>query len=516
MPFPDQVREKTLVAAARYCCVCHRFKGVKVEVHHIVPESRGGTNDLENAIALCLDCHTDAGHYNPAHPRGSKYSPSELRRHRDQWYAMVKANAIRPPAEPDILLCRYLLCKSFDALREITLGDLSNAPANKPLLVTNAVRGYHRHLVETHPEQYRHEQVDGEAFVNRDALLRKHRGARIIERSSADHYPYFQTVRSPAIDELCERVAPRDVVTRLLLDADVDPTEISVALAYHEQCGQECFQEIYHVRPLWGLYLAATNVTEDVIRIEAVTCEIDEPAGLGYRRLVRRAELVKTDVRLPAAPIPVGGTILVPLATLLGPMTNVHYQLLSEESSTLRSGQVQVVSHKDISAAYDNTTLIGPALWPLSFHLAQAGVMSKQHLHEFDLSNLYTIHRFWEMGSCPHLFCVSSESGTRKYLGQLFARTPGKKATETLLVQSGTTALVIAELEPERTILDHIRVNGQIFLEGLILTQGQSLLVDVYPGDVVEITGQYESPSGARPNPLERNRVISNFIHGVT
>jgi hypothetical protein len=57
-----------------------------VNVHHIVPEADGGPNVLENAIALCFTCHAEAGHYNPRHPLGTKYSPEELRKHRDDWW----------------------------------------------------------------------------------------------------------------------------------------------------------------------------------------------------------------------------------------------------------------------------------------------------------------------------------------------------------------------------------------------------------------------------------------------
>lgn len=45
-----------------------------------------GANALENAICLCLRCHAEAGHFNPRHPLGTKYSPNELKAHRDQWW----------------------------------------------------------------------------------------------------------------------------------------------------------------------------------------------------------------------------------------------------------------------------------------------------------------------------------------------------------------------------------------------------------------------------------------------
>ncbi|MBK8253548.1 MAG: HNH endonuclease [Polyangiaceae bacterium] len=87
MPFPDPVRTDALVRSRRVCCVCHNFAGRDAVVHHIVQEADGGSNTLDNAILLCSRCHGEAGHYNPRHPLGTKYSPEELRRHRDDWWA---------------------------------------------------------------------------------------------------------------------------------------------------------------------------------------------------------------------------------------------------------------------------------------------------------------------------------------------------------------------------------------------------------------------------------------------
>jgi hypothetical protein len=86
MPFPRDIRDIALVKSHRRCCVCHEFGGRSVNVHHIEQEADGGPNTLGNAICLCLRCHAEAGHFNPRHPMGTKYSPAELRAHRDQWW----------------------------------------------------------------------------------------------------------------------------------------------------------------------------------------------------------------------------------------------------------------------------------------------------------------------------------------------------------------------------------------------------------------------------------------------
>lgn len=101
MPFPNSVKEEALVRSRRCCCVCHQFAGLYTNVHHIVPESDSGSNDLGNAIVLCLRCHGEAGHYNVQHPIGDKYSPKELRRHRDEWWEWCKNNPAVPlPKDP--------------------------------------------------------------------------------------------------------------------------------------------------------------------------------------------------------------------------------------------------------------------------------------------------------------------------------------------------------------------------------------------------------------------------------
>jgi hypothetical protein len=89
MGFPSDIVEKVLVACGRCCCICHKFCGTKIELHHIVQEADGGENIFDNCIPLCLDCHAEVKAYNPHHPKGRKFTESELKKHRDQWYSKV-------------------------------------------------------------------------------------------------------------------------------------------------------------------------------------------------------------------------------------------------------------------------------------------------------------------------------------------------------------------------------------------------------------------------------------------
>lgn len=85
MGFPREQVAGLLARCHRRCCVCHRFCGVKIETDHIQPKEQGGDDTIENAIAVCFECHAEIHSYNDKHPRGRKFTPEELREHKSQW-----------------------------------------------------------------------------------------------------------------------------------------------------------------------------------------------------------------------------------------------------------------------------------------------------------------------------------------------------------------------------------------------------------------------------------------------
>lgn len=97
MGFSVEIKQEIFVRSARHCCVCHERKGLNIEVHHIIPKHQGGKDTTENAIALCFDCHADAGHYFANHPKGSKLSPEELLKHKSEWFNIVSEHKINEP-----------------------------------------------------------------------------------------------------------------------------------------------------------------------------------------------------------------------------------------------------------------------------------------------------------------------------------------------------------------------------------------------------------------------------------
>jgi hypothetical protein len=73
-----------------------------MELHHIDAAGDEGLDTFENCLPLCFDCHADVKTYNPRHPKGRKYTTTELRQHRDRWYNRVK-NSGGTFAQPEYL-----------------------------------------------------------------------------------------------------------------------------------------------------------------------------------------------------------------------------------------------------------------------------------------------------------------------------------------------------------------------------------------------------------------------------
>ena len=104
MGFPANVSDKALAACGRCCCICHKFCGTKMELHHIKQKAYGGEDTFENCIPLCFDCHADMGRGDSKHAKGKRYSEAELIAHRDAWYrqksgSVESADVVDDPLE---------------------------------------------------------------------------------------------------------------------------------------------------------------------------------------------------------------------------------------------------------------------------------------------------------------------------------------------------------------------------------------------------------------------------------
>lgn len=78
MPFSEELKKVIRNRAAFRCCMCQTFP---VEIHHIVPQAEGGSDEEQNAAPLCPNCHTIHG--------GNPETQKKIREMRDHWYKVA-------------------------------------------------------------------------------------------------------------------------------------------------------------------------------------------------------------------------------------------------------------------------------------------------------------------------------------------------------------------------------------------------------------------------------------------
>ena len=88
MPFSEALKLQVKKMAAFQCCRCRE---IGVDIHHIIPQAQGGTDDIDNAAPLCQNCHDKFG----ANPEKRK----EIRQMRNWWYDVVKEKYYRDQSQ---------------------------------------------------------------------------------------------------------------------------------------------------------------------------------------------------------------------------------------------------------------------------------------------------------------------------------------------------------------------------------------------------------------------------------
>ena len=507
MPFSKQTKERALVAAGRRCSVCTRFKGVRLEVHHIRSESAGGENTFDNAIPLCFDCHADVGHYNATHPKGNRYTHAELRRHRDRLYAQVKSGLIAAtPARREWAYCRYLICKRFSAFVEIVGGHFDRIPVNSPLLVdTDALREM-QYLVQIHGNNTRANSVYGDWFANANEYYARHPQSKGSEDPNA--YPYFDGVRMPDDSEIRTKLGPDDPISVHLLDAGASAEDVCVALCHEDPCGGG-FPELYQTRQVWPVFLEIRNISRHTVMLDTLCGVVDNPLPQ-YRRSITPSG-ASWSMRLPSGSILPDQSVLVPLGVLLGPLQGRLPAAIRGESFELDHAYYQRVDCVDYSSVARGMALLGTMIWPSSIVAECGGASLTQGIHKLDLNRLYTIDRSWAMGSCPHLF-FKSRDGKAEYVRELFADEPFIRSSETITVPAGVAGLIVAELEREVTFIQSVVINGRRLSVNVRLNRGDSWELSVRCGDEIQLVGWYVPEMLGRQDPLHHNELIGHFV----
>lgn len=484
MGFSQQVRDAVLVASARHCSVCRRYVGVKIEVHHIVPRSRGGDDTFENAIALCFDCHADAGHYNPEHPRGTRFSPAELRRHREEWYKLAHAGAIPSSNDPNLIYARHIICRDYGAIGEICAGELSRMPLHGPRLWENHVLQFVRRY---HPARAVRKLVV--EYASFEAVRHAYPEVAEIEglRGSGE-------VRVPiSADRVRSVFEESDPLTCELLAEGVPVEELVYSYVYHNQCGTESFYQLADTRPMWLGLLAIENAGQQAVTIEALELREDAPGDLRYRPFATSGASATRS--LPPIPLEPGCNVVIPEAIILAPFGGVGFvSSRDQEQQELHRSWVQVLGHGRLECQ-DPTLLrlVGPALHVERATVIVGGRRVACGVHPLDPSNLYVLDRHWMIGCCPHLFYRGATGWS--YDGSILAAPGvGIVVTAQRTLPLGCDSLRIWELEHEVTHIESIRLDGREQLsKPCRLTKGQWIDLPCAGVQELEVSGRYHS-----------------------
>lgn len=510
--FSQKIKEDALVASARYCSVCHRYKGVKMEVHHIIPVEKGGEDTFENAIALCFDCHSDAGHYYAMHPRGTKFSPTELGKHKEAWNKIVKENNIPEYQGVNLIHTVYYVTKNSEVIHEIANGDLSKFPIENVIVHANDILKFQKNILRDYQSAPSFERINDFPVELVKKYLLKYPDAEETDENNYPNYLYVRIPKKEEVDKFCKK----DRICRFLLETGEDFKNIFKIFAYIEECGEIPYlQEILLKRDIWACYLFITNISNDYLTIDSINYKENSLSNtqLAFEELIKNND--ELELSLPKIQIAPKKSILIPVLTLLAPFQGDDVEEYSSIEQELDySEKVQVLSYGKLHKIENssNFSVLGPGINPSSVNILKDESTSSQEVHKFDFSNLYLIDRIWMCGCCPYIFF--KEENRTKYFCEIFQKAPDMTQCFKIIVPKGVSSFILCEIEYETTFISFIKINGRIIFKNKKLVKGESLEFKVNEGDVIDGSGFYTlSFKNIKQESLNRkNDIIKKFI----
>lgn len=130
MGFPQKVVDTVLIKCKRHCCLCGKYVGINIELHHIKQKADGGKDTEDNCIPLCFNCHAEVQSYNTHHPKGHKYTNTELKQRRDEIYLRVQNEIVNLLSENDISKARIIMNTYGRLLEHVITLDPCAEPFN--------------------------------------------------------------------------------------------------------------------------------------------------------------------------------------------------------------------------------------------------------------------------------------------------------------------------------------------------------------------------------------------------
>lgn len=505
MGFSSEIKEKVMLACARHCCVCQRYAGVNMEVHHIKPHSEGGLDTFDNAIPLCYECHAFAGHYNPKHPKGIKYSPIELNKARDVWYKIVKKGKISDIDISNVIWERHIITTKYE---DIINYNKEKLPLENCMFFDTIASKFLKKL--TLNKQYQcFSSIINKKISTSDYLI-------MFPNAVKSEYDMYQYRRVPSDEEIAE-IGKSDSFIKFLYDNKISKEQIVEIGAYYESrgCGgddddTDSLIETINSRSFLLQTISFMNINSEPIQLQ-------ELKVMSYDKSI----LVKTDsiipttptlIRLPKISLLPSQSIIIPTAVISSGFNNLNhliYKIINE--------QIVDELYKSFSfGILDNPSsieYIGPFIIPMQIKYQIEKTTVQQEIHPIDYNALYWIDEGYACGSCPYLFFETKEHKLL-YQKELFKNEPNKYIFEEITIPNNIVSIVIAELENETTYIDTIQINDCITEVNAVLTKQDYFKKEVQSGNKVIIKGKYQfhGKKFVELETSEKHKLISTFV----
>lgn len=496
MGFTATIKEQAMRACARHCCICHRYKGVKMELHHIKQRADGGEDSFENAIPVCYDCHSDIGHYNPRHPRGTKFTEEELKKSKENWYKRVEEGNI-PTYEQvsDDVQTIYFVADSFDILAEVILEKdfkTFNKYKNNVLLFENEISEYWNELYKTSnfPTEQKLIIEIGNYKTLKDYELEK-KNINFIDKGGNSN-TYFVAERKIDYEELLQIEEINSFIS-LLIKSGVREEVFKVVL---EEPRDTCeggffgYREYLIIPNISFIFLGVTNISDKAIKLKKII-------------------LKEGEYRVPAFSLRKNDMLFLPVATSINLRVNLENSITL---STICGDRGQTFIRNYEKNSRKQSEFIGNNLDVKSLLYITSDGEYESEIHEFDFTNFYSISKHWMCGCCPHLFFLD-KNGKQIYSRELLKKASNRFDTDIFEVPEGIEKVIIRELEDETTFLEKLYINDRVVFSSVKLEKGEFLAFDVKSSDVIKIEGYYKPFLGYESNEngiLLRNECIEN------
>ena len=373
---------------------------------------------------------------------------------------------------------------SFDIVTEIINGNFENFPLNHIKMVQNDLFNFLQSACSFQGKFSREENIHAFNYKSLDEYKSIHQDA--IEVKS--EWGITNWIREIKKEELHKQIAPHDFITNYMLKYNAEIKDIAKIRFTEGGCCDSDYEE-FILRRAKVIFLAFTNTTNEEI---LCTSFLEEFYNLNDFVKIKTTKEESREFNLNNIPLSPGECLLIPISIVLTPFSNDY---TSEEALTiedLKSGEVLETREINIDNIGDYPT-IGPYHKIDTINVLANSLTTTCELRPISNINPLLISRYWECGSCPHLFVLIEDKWV--YKGELFSNLPDITQIFIIdtndLIYAGISKIRIIELEKETTTIECIKLNNKTMYSNIILETNDTFEFNVTDIKSIKIQGKY-------------------------